>query len=78
MKRVILYYHLGCGHCRAAEEFLRHKGIAFEKRNIQIDPHAYNELVTRWNSRSAVTLVIENEVIIGLQRNRERLERLLP
>jgi hypothetical protein len=33
--------------------------------------------VNRWNSRSAVTLVIDNEVIIGLERNRERLEKLL-
>ena len=78
MKRVILYHHSGCGHCQAAREFLRQRGIAFERRDIQADSRAYNELVNRWNSRSAVTLIIDNEVIIGLQRNRERLERLLP
>jgi glutaredoxin len=76
MKRVILYHHSGCGHCRAAQEFLQRRGIAFEKRDIRADSRAYNELVNRWKSRSAVTLIIDNEVIIGLPRTRERLEKL--
>ena len=73
----MLFLHSGCGHCRAAAEFLRAKGILFEGKDIQADPQAYDELVNKWNSRAAVTLVIDSEVIIGLQRNRERLEKLL-
>jgi arsenate reductase-like glutaredoxin family protein len=78
VKQVTLFLHSCCGRCRAAVEFLRAKGIVFEDKNIQADPQAYDELVNKWNSRAAVTLVIDSEVIIGLQRNRERLEKLLP
>jgi glutaredoxin len=77
VKQVTLFLHSGCGHCRAAAEFLRAKGILFEDKNIQADPQAYDELVNKWNSHAAVTLVIDSEVIIGLQGNRERLEKLL-
>jgi len=77
VKQVILFLHAGCGHCRAAEEFLRVKGITFMEKNIAADPQAYDELVNKWNSRAAVTLVIEDEVIIGLQGNQERVEKLL-
>lgn len=77
MDQVILYYHLGCGHCRAAEEFLRRKGIAFEPRDVQADPHAYDELVNKYNSRSVATLIIGGEVFVGMQANWERVEKLL-
>lgn len=76
-KQVTLFLHSSCGHCRAAEEFLRRKAIAFIGKNIQADPEAYDELVNKWNSRAAVTLVIDGEVIIGFQANWKRVEELL-
>jgi len=77
MRKVILYGHPGCGHYRAAEDFLRQQGISFEEKNIQTDPKAYDELVHRWKSRAAVTLVIDGEVIIGWRTNRNHVEELL-
>ncbi len=77
MSKVILYGHPGCGHYRAAEDFLRQQGISFEDKNIQTDSKAYDELVNRWKSRAAVTLVIDGEVIIGWMTNRNHVEELL-
>ncbi len=77
MRKVILYGHPGCGHYRAAEDFLCQQGISFEEKNIQTDPKAYDELVNQWKSRAAVTLVIDGEVIIGWRKNRNHVEELL-
>ena len=77
MRNVILYGHPGCGHYRAAEDFLRQLGVSFEEKNIQTDSKACDELVNRWKSRAAVTLVIDGEVIIGWRTNRKHVEELL-
>ena len=77
MRKVILYGHSGCGHYRAAEDFLRQQNVSFEVKNIHTDSKAYDELVNRWKSRAAVTLVIHGEVIIGWRANRKRVEELL-
>ncbi len=77
MRKVILYSHTGCGHYRAVEDFLRQQDISFEEKNIQTDSKTYNELVNRWKSRAAVTLVIDGEVIIGWRTNRNHMEELL-
>jgi len=34
-------------------------------------------LVNKWKSRSTATLVIDGEVIIGFEENRQRVEALL-
>ncbi len=77
MRKVFLYGHPGCGHYRAAKDFLRHLGVSFEEKDIQTDSKACDELVNRWKSRAAVTLVIHGEVIIGWRANRKHVEELL-
>ena len=56
---------------------LRQKGIPYEGKDIQADPHAYAELVNQWKSRGTATLVIDGEVLIGFQAHRQRVEALL-
>jgi hypothetical protein len=56
---------------------LRQKGIPYEGKDIRADPSAYDELVNTWKSRATATLVIDGEVIIGFQANRQRVEALL-
>ncbi len=72
-----MYGHPGCGHNREAEDFLRQEGVSFEEKDIQTDSTAYDELVNRWMSRAAVTLVIDGEVIIGWRANWSHVEELL-
>jgi hypothetical protein len=51
--------------------------VPYEGKDIQADPNAYDELVNHWKSRATATLVIDDEVIIGFQANRKRVEELL-
>jgi len=46
-------------------------------KDIKADPAAMDELVNKWKSRATATLVIDGEVIIGFNRNRQRIEELL-
>jgi hypothetical protein len=77
MKKVILFHQPGWADCRAAEEFLRQKRVQFESRDIQADQAAFDELVNKWHNRSTATLVINGEPIIGFNRNRDRIDKLL-
>jgi len=54
-----------------------HKGIQYVARDIEADQTAFDKPVSKWHSRSTATLVIAGEVIIGLNRNRARVEQLL-
>ena len=51
-------------------EYLSQKGVAFVERNVSEDPAAIQELVGTYNSRGTPTIVIDDEVIIGFNRNR--------
>jgi glutaredoxin len=55
--------------------FLEEKGVAFEERDISLDPAALRDLTEKYSSHSTPTLVIGEEVMIGFDP--ERLEEIL-
>jgi glutaredoxin len=55
--------------------FLTEKGVAFEERDITVDPSAVRDLTEKYSSHSTPTLVIGEEVMIGF--NPERLDEIL-
>ncbi len=74
-KKVIVYTQTGCSACEAAKEFLSQEGIDYEEKNIRSDELAMKELTEKYNSRSTPTILVDDEVIIGFDR--EELERVL-
>ena len=62
---------------RPAREHDRLQWSGVSGKDIRADPSAYDELVNTWKSRATATLVIDGEVIIGFQANRQRVEALL-
>ena len=74
-KKVIIYSQPGCSACKAAKEYLSQKGIPYTDKNIREDPDAMRELIEEYKSRSTPTILIEDEVIIGFDK--ERLDELL-
>lgn len=74
-KKVVVYSQPGCSGCKAAKEFLSLKGITFEEKDIIQDAQAMEELTDKYNSRSTPTILVNDRVIIGFDR--EELERLL-
>ena len=60
--------------CHRTQEFLAAKGIAFENRDVTVDPQALEEIEKLGYMTTPVT-VIDGEVVVGFDRS--KLERLL-
>jgi glutaredoxin len=56
-------------------EYLSQRGIAFVAKDVVEDEDALRELVEDHHSRSTPTIVVDGQVLIGLDRG--RLEALL-
>ncbi len=61
--------------CRKTEEFLRAKGVEFTARNVVEDEEAFAELERMGTMTTPVTVIDEEEVVVGFDR--KKLERLL-
>jgi glutaredoxin len=72
--RIFLFTQSGCLNCEVMKIFLEAKGLAFEERDISLDPAARIELFEIYHSRTAPTLVILTptgaEVIEGFDPDR--------
>jgi glutaredoxin len=77
--KVLFFTQRGCLNCEVMRIFLEAKGIAFEERDMSLDPGARIELLDTYHIRSAPTLVILTpsgaEVIEGFDP--DRLDRFL-
>lgn len=74
MKNIIMYTSNTCPHCKAAKEFLTKEGYKFTAKEITNNP-TYQQELTKLGARGVPTFVIEEEVIIGF--NKEKIIRLL-
>jgi glutaredoxin-like YruB-family protein len=73
--RVVIFTQPDCPPCHVVKLFLQERGVAFEERDITLDPAAVRDLTEKYNSYSTPTLVIGEEVMIGF--NPERLGEIL-
>jgi glutaredoxin len=73
-KNIIVYTAPGWPVCHAEMEFLSQRNIDFIEKNIRTDLDAIQEMV-EMNSQSTPTTVIDDEVIIGFDK--ERISELL-
>jgi glutaredoxin len=77
--KILLFTQSGCLNCEVMRIFLEAKELAFEERDMSLDPAARIELLETYHSRTAPTLVILTlkgaEVIEGFDP--ERLDQFL-
>jgi glutaredoxin-like YruB-family protein len=73
--RVVLFTQPDCPPCHVVKRFLEERGVAFEERDITLEPAAVRDLTEKYNSHSTPTLIIGEEVMIGF--NPERLDEIL-
>ena len=65
MKSVTVYGTDWCPYCVRAEQLLTHKGIAFEKINIGIDPGKREEMLLKSGGQRSVPQIFVGEIHIG-------------
>jgi glutaredoxin-like YruB-family protein len=73
--RVVLFTQPDCPPCHVVKRFLEERGVAFEERDITLEPAAVRDLTGKYSSHSTPTLIIGEEVMIGF--NPERLDEIL-
>ena len=69
-KNVVVYHQPGCPPCHTAMEYLSQRGIPFVAKNVQEDEDAMRELIEDYRSQSTPTIVVDGQVMIGLDRKR--------
>jgi len=74
-KKIVMYTTPWCGDCKAAERFLRERGIAYEEIDIERHPEAA-EFVMEHNDgmRKVPTLDVEGTIVSGDKFNAARFE----
>jgi glutaredoxin len=72
--RIHLYTEPGCSACTEAKSFLQSCGIAFEERNVRLDPEFLRILQDDLDSCTLPTLVAGDTIITGFDR--EEYQRL--
>jgi glutaredoxin 3 len=73
--KVVIYTTETCGYCRMAKNFLRERGIQFIEKDVSRDRAAANEMVGRSGQMGVPVIIIDDEVVVGFDR--ERLDYLI-
>lgn len=62
-EKPILYVKQGCPWCIEAEEYLKGKNIAFDRKEVRSNPAAMNEMVKLSGQSKAPTMKLGNDVL---------------
>ncbi len=73
--RVTIYTSPTCTYCHQAKAYLRARGVAFEERDVSLDPAAAAEMVRLSGQHGVPVITVDGQVVVGFDRR--RLERLL-
>lgn len=73
--KVTIYTTQTCGYCRMAKNYLRERSIQFIEKDVSRDSTAANEMVGRSGQMGVPVIIIDDEVVIGFDR--ERLDYLI-
>ncbi|CCG18426.1 glutaredoxin protein [Taylorella equigenitalis 14/56] len=66
MANITMYYKPTCPYCMKADKLLREKGVTdIEKINVESDPSAKAEMVSRSGGRTTVPQIFINDEHIG-------------
>ncbi len=76
MKKVTIYSTPTCTYCLMAKDFFREKNVEFEDNDVSTNLEKREEMLRLTNGQTGVpTIVIDEEVIFGFDKN--RIEELL-
>ena len=69
---VVLYVQNGCDACHQEAEFLAERGVAFTEKNVSDDQSVALELFGLGSQFTPTTLIDDDELVIGFDRQRLR------
>ena len=57
-----------CGFCKMVKQYLSQKGIEFTEKNVDSDPGAADEAVSKSGQRGIPVTDIDGQIIVGFDR----------
>ena len=66
--KVIIYSAVWCGFCHAAKDYLDKIGVNYDEKDIEKEPGAAQEAVTKSGQRGIPVIDIEGDIILGFDR----------
>lgn len=63
-QRIIVYTTSWCGDCAVLKNYLDDRGVAYEERDIEIDPEAHRIMMTYTNGKRVIPTVDVNGIIL--------------
>lgn len=76
VKKVLIYSTATCAACKAAKDYLKNKGIAFDSLDVGEDENAREEMLKQNGGRLTVpTIVADGEVVVGFDKT--KIDKLL-
>lgn len=68
--KVIIYSAVWCAFCHAAKDYFDSKGVKFTEKDVEREPGAGLESVTKSGQRGIPVIDIAGEIIVGFDRPR--------
>lgn len=66
--KIIIYSAKWCGFCHATKQYLDKLGIQYEDKDVERDPKAAEESVTKSGQRGIPVIDIDGDIIVGFDR----------
>lgn len=75
--RVIVYSTPTCAFCKTEKQYLEHLGVAFNSKDIELEPESMEELQQKLDGNFTGVPVtdINGEIVVGF--NRPKIDELL-
>jgi len=68
MSNVTVYSATWCGFCHAAKDYLDKLGVKYTDKDVEADPTAMVEAVSKSGQRGIPVLDIDGTIIVGFDR----------
>jgi glutaredoxin-like YruB-family protein len=70
MANVTIYTATWCAFCHAAKDYFDKQGVKYTDKDVEHDPTAFNEAVTKSGQRGIPVIDIDGTIIVGFDRPR--------
>lgn len=57
-----------CGFCHMVKQYFDKLGVTYDDKNVEYDPQALNEAVTKSGQRGIPVIDIDGTIIVGFNR----------
>ncbi len=74
-KKVSIYTTPSCMYCRAAKDFFKEHGVAYDEFDVATSAEKREEMIQKSGQMGVPVIFVDNDMVVGF--NKEKLTELL-